>query len=85
MNSFIHTGFKQVVRRNNEDEISPNYTDEEILDLLESTNSFAILTAIAIADIADNVALANTFYDRGVKIFKKTSGNTHQQRAKSGG
>ncbi|OGI53175.1 MAG: hypothetical protein A3E57_03800 [Candidatus Muproteobacteria bacterium RIFCSPHIGHO2_12_FULL_60_33] len=71
MNSFTHGGFYQVVRRNKETEISPNYSDEEIIDALESANSFAILTAIAIADMANNVTLANSIYERGMEFFKK--------------
>jgi hypothetical protein len=71
MNSFTHGGFYQVVRRNKEIEIAPNYSDEEIIDALESANSSAILTAIAIADMANNVTLANSIYERGMELFKK--------------
>ena len=71
MNSFTHCGFYQVVRRNKEIEIAPNYSDEEIIDALESANSSAILTAIAIADMANNVTLANSIYERGMEFFKK--------------
>jgi len=71
MNSFTHGGFYQVVRRNKETEIAPNYSNEEIIDALESANSFAILTAIAIADMANNVTLANSIYECGMEFFKK--------------
>ena len=85
MNSFTHSGFYQVVRRNKENEIAPDYTDEEILDALESANSFAILTAIAIADISGNEALAHSVYERGMKFFKKNPNQALQPTAESGG
>jgi len=69
MNSLTHSGFYQVVRRNKEGEISPNYTDEEILDALETTNSFAILTSIAIADMAGNERLVKEVFEKGMEYF----------------
>jgi hypothetical protein len=42
MNSFTHGGFYQVVRRNKETEIAPNYSNEEIINALESANSFDV-------------------------------------------
>lgn len=70
MNSFTHSGFHQVVRRNKDREISPNYTNDEIIDAIETANSCAILTAIAIADIANSVELAKEIFDRGMAYFK---------------
>ena len=71
MNSFNHSGFYQVVRRHKGDEISPNYSDDEVIDALESANSFSILAAIAIAGIARNEVLAVSVFNRGMKYFKK--------------
>jgi len=85
MNSFKHTGFYQVVRRNKESEISPNYSDEEIIDGLESANAFAILTGIAIADIAKDEHLAYDVYERGMEYFKKNPNRALQPTAESGG
>lgn len=69
MNSFTHSGFYQVVRRNKSGEIAPNYTDEEIKDVLETANSFAILTAVAIANMANNEELAKSVFKRGMEFF----------------
>ena len=69
MNSFTHSGFYQVVRRIKSGEIAPNYTDEEIKDALETANSFAILIAIAIADMAGNEELAKSVFGRGMEFF----------------
>ncbi len=84
MNSFTHSGFYQVVRRNKETEIAPDYSDKEILDALESANSFAILTAIAISDIANNEALAYSVYERGMQFFKKPPNKALQPTSESG-
>ena len=71
MNSFTHSGLYQIVRRNTANEIRPNYTDEELVDALETANSFGILTAIAISDMAQNEQLAQKVFERGQKFFKK--------------
>ncbi|MBI1733331.1 MAG: hypothetical protein HYR49_11275 [Gammaproteobacteria bacterium] len=70
MNSFTHSGFYQVARRNTADEIIPNYTDEELLDALSSADSFGILTAIEIANMAKNEALTREIFARGQEYFK---------------
>ncbi len=69
MNSFTHSGLYQIIRRNTADEITPNYTDEELVDTLNTANSFGILTAIAISDMAHNEKLAQTVFERGQKFF----------------
>lgn len=73
MNSFTHSGFYQVVRRIKEGEISPDYADEEIINVLQSANSFAILTAGAIANMAKNERLAKEIYDRGMECSDSKS------------
>ena len=70
MNSFTHSGFFQVVRRNTGNTIEPNYADEELIDALETANSFAILTAIAIADMSGNQNLALEVFEKGKKYFE---------------
>lgn len=52
MNSFTHSGLYQIIRRNTANEITPNYTDGELIDALDTANSFGILTAIAISNMA---------------------------------
>lgn len=71
MNSFTHSGLYQIIRRNTANEITPNYTDAELIDALDTANSFGILTAIAISDMARNEALAKKVFDRGQEFFKK--------------
>ena len=70
MNSFTHSGFYQAVRQNTADSITPNHTDEEKKDALDTANSFGILTAIAIADMADNEQLAQSVFERGKEFFE---------------
>ena len=70
MNSFTHTGFYQVVRRNTENEIRPAYTKSEILDALSSADSFAILAGVEIANMAKKESLTNEITDYGNKYFK---------------
>lgn len=85
MNSFKHTGFYQVVRRNKASEIAPNYSEEEILDGLESANAFAILTAIAIATLAKDEHLAYSVYERAMEFFKKSPNKSLQPTGYVGG
>ncbi len=71
MNSFTHSGYFQVVRRNSGNSIEPNYTDKELIDALETANSFSILTAIAIADMARNRELALEVFNKGKEYFEE--------------
>lgn len=76
MNSFTHSGFFQVVRRNTSSTIKPNYKDEELIDALETANLFVILTVIAIADMSGNQKLALKVYEKGKKYFDERPNNT---------
>lgn len=68
MNSFTHSGFFQVVRRITEDSIESNYEEGEILDALNVANSFGLLSAIEMALMAKNEALANEILEK-IKQF----------------
>lgn len=70
MNSFTHTGFYQVIRRNTDTEIRPNYSEAEILDALSTANSFAIFAGVEVANIAKNEALKREIADRGNRYFE---------------
>lgn len=69
MNSFTHSGFYQVVRRNTADEIIPVYADSELLDALTSANSFGILAAIEVANMAKSESLTLEIFERGNEYF----------------
>jgi len=58
LNSFTHSGYDQVMRRNTDTTIEPNYKDSEILDLLNFTNVVGLLTGMAIAYMAERETLA---------------------------
>lgn len=50
MNGFTHTGFHQVSRRHSPGKVQPNYSEEDILNLLLTTN---MLGAIAYGEVID--------------------------------
>jgi len=84
MNSLTHSGFYQVTRRNKVGEIAPDYTNEEIIDALQTANSFAILTAIAIADMAHNERLAKEVFEKGMDYFNiEPSQDAHARKSGS--
>lgn len=64
MNSFTHCGFHQVVRRNKEATIEPDYSDEEVLEVLRFAGTIGLLSAIEIACLAGNEVLANDVLSR---------------------
>ena len=64
MNSFTHSGFLQVVRRNKEDSLEPNYTDEEIIELVNIANALGMLSALQIALLAGKNNLANDMLEK---------------------
>jgi hypothetical protein len=64
MNSFTHSGFHQVGRRNTETSIEPNYSEEEILEALNFANAIGLLSAVEIARLTGNDILANEVLER---------------------
>jgi hypothetical protein len=64
MNSFTHSGYLQVVRRNTEITIQPNYTEGETLEALNFANAVGVLSAIAIALLAENTELASSLLEK---------------------
>jgi hypothetical protein len=59
MNSFTHTGFHQVVRRQTETTIESSYEVEEIIEVIDFANAVGFMSAIEIALLAGNAKLAN--------------------------
>jgi hypothetical protein len=64
MNSFTHSGFLQVMRRNKEKSIEPNYTDEEIIELVYMANALGMLSALQIALLAGKNNLATDMLEK---------------------
>jgi len=58
MNSFTHSGYLQAVRRNTENTIEPNYTEEELTELVNMENAIGMLSALQITLLAGENALA---------------------------
>jgi hypothetical protein len=58
MCSYTHTGYHQVVRRNKETTIEPNYDDGDLLEVLRFADGIAIMAAIEIAHLASKDAFA---------------------------
>lgn len=69
MNSFTHSGYLQTVRRNKEETIKPNYTDEEIIELLNIVNALGLLSTLQIALLADKKELANKMLEKSKIMF----------------
>ena len=69
MNSFTHSGYLQAVRRNKEESIEPNYTDEEIVELLKITNALGMLSVLQIAILADKNELADEILKKSKLMF----------------
>ena len=63
MNSYTHTGYLQVMRRQTETSIEPNYDDDEVLEVVNAANVFGFLSAIALCDLTNNGVLAKTISD----------------------
>ena len=52
MNSFTHSGFPQIIRRNTESTIEPNYEIEEIEKAINFTNAIGLLSCLEISFLA---------------------------------
>lgn len=64
MNSFTHCGFHQVVRRNTEESIEPDYSEDEVVEALNFSTAIGLLTALQIARLANDEFLANEVFQR---------------------
>ncbi len=85
MNSFTHTGFSQVVRRNKEGTIEPNYHEGELLEIVNFASGFGIMSAVEIAHLASNEVLANALLVKAKEIAKVSPNHPMQPIAGSGG
>jgi len=52
MNSFTHTGIQQLVRHSTETHIEPDFSDEEIVGLLNLADSTALLAMMGVVDLS---------------------------------
>ena len=52
MNSFTHSGFNQIIRRNTESTIEPNYDIEEIEEAINFANAIGLLSCLEISFLA---------------------------------
>lgn len=84
MNSFTHTGFAQVVRRNKEGTIEPNYGEAELLQALDFANGIALMAAVEIAHLANDDALANELLEKAKEISKLSPNPGVQPRPQAG-
>jgi hypothetical protein len=64
MCSYTHSGYLAARRRLTEDAITPSYTEDQILEVLRSANSLGMMAAIELAQMADNLVLAQTLLDK---------------------
>lgn len=69
MNSYTHSGYLQLVRRNTATTIEANYTEDEVLEVLDAANVIGFWAAVAIADLAGDVALANRILQKGNRFL----------------
>ena len=70
MNSFTHTGYQQVARRNTPDGIVPNYKDEEVIKILGWADAAAIMSVHGIAGYVRNNELSKAALDRAIAISR---------------
>jgi len=68
MNSYTHSGIQQIVRRNTETSITPNYSEGEIVEAINFTNAIALLSAIEICNISNHIKLANELLEKVKEI-----------------
>lgn len=70
MNCFTHSGFSQVVRRNTESSIEPNYDPEEIEEAINFTNAIGLLTSLELSFLTKNEALSLEILEKNKEITK---------------
>jgi hypothetical protein len=58
MNDFTHSGYIHAMHRNQEATIEPNYSEEEILEVMRFANAVGLLSSFEAACLAENNKLA---------------------------
>jgi hypothetical protein len=84
MCGFTHTGFGQVVRRNKESTIEPNYEEAAVLELLDFSDGIGLMAAVQIAHLANDNALAAALLDRARATSKLSPNPTVERDAREG-
>lgn len=64
MNSSVHAGYQQIVHRQTESSIEPNYDEKKIKQLTNFANAISCLSAIAICDLSDDSVVAYDILQR---------------------
>ena len=58
MCAYTHTGSQQILRWNTSDAIQPNYSDDEVDEVISFTGTLVLLSTLGLAAIAANGSLA---------------------------
>ena len=73
MNSFTHTGFRQVVRRQTEATIESTYDDDEVKEVADFSKAISFLCAMEIAVLADKKPLLEELLGKMKETWPETS------------
>ena len=73
-NSFTHSGYLHVRRRNTQTGIEANYPEQEIVAALDFAGAVAIMSTIGFATVAGNNDLAGRAYEKS-KLFSVEDSN----------
>ena len=71
-NSFTHTGFQQIARRNTQKHIESNYDEHEIEYIIGFVDALALLAGFRLAIIADHSYLAAELGEKTQQYVDKT-------------
>ena len=64
MNSYTHGGIQQASRRTNGDYIEPNFSEDEVVEVVKLSGTFALLAFVQITGSANQPALAKEALER---------------------
>ena len=70
MCSYTHGGFIQVASRNTATEITANYSDAQVSELVSGACSITLLVAVTFARLLNNETLANEIFDEYRNLFQ---------------
>lgn len=71
LNDFTHTGFQQVSRRHKPGRVEANYTDQDLISVLEAAGALGLIAAQQLIVIAGRDDLIPKFMDR-MSAYAKT-------------
>ena len=78
LNSFTHTGYRQVLRRNSDTRTGPNYRSGEVVKVLRFSGVIGLLSALELSDMAGNSVFSERVLENAKEFMVKCTATVQE-------